>query len=168
MLWRRQYVPTHCTGHYYLGTNVFLQNAVEQENGATVLVVATETRVVARAFPAARPERTAAKVEDAVKRGESSLDVRGEKTGVIELSDVVVSYYCTVVNGKKGCCRNGKICTSGGGGGGGCVTSGYVQCAGENFCCRMYSHPHLPLVSHTHDHGFSLCPSSWWIHLLPR
>lgn len=84
-----------------------------------------------------------------------------------ELSDVAASYYCTVVNGKKGCCKNGKICTSGGGDGG-CVTSGYVECAGENFCCRMYSLPHLPLVSPTHDRGFPLCPSSCRIHLLPR
>ena len=49
---------------------MFLQNAVEQENGATALAVATGARVVARAFPAARPDRTAAKVEDAVKQGE--------------------------------------------------------------------------------------------------
>ena len=43
------------------------------ENGATVLVVATETRTVVRAFPAAHSERAVARVEDAVKRGESSL-----------------------------------------------------------------------------------------------
>lgn len=146
---------------------MFLQNAVEQDNGATALVVATGTRVVARAFPVARPDRTVAKVEDAVKRGESFLDPQGKEVCMAELSDVAASYYCTVVNGKKGCCKNGKICTSGGGDGG-CVTSGYVECAGENFCCRMYSHPHLPLVSPTHDRGFSLCPSSCWILLLPR
>ena len=53
------------------------------------------------------------------------------------------SYYCTVVNGQKGCCRNGKICTSGGGGGGECETTGYVRCPGENFCCRTYHYPHF-------------------------
>jgi hypothetical protein len=52
---------------------VFLQNAVEPDNGAIALAVVTETRMVAMAFPAVRSEPTVAKVEDAVKRGESSL-----------------------------------------------------------------------------------------------
>ena len=67
---------------------------------------------------------------------------------------MVASYYCTVVNGQKGCCKNGKICTSGGGGGGSeCATSGYVLCPGENFCCRMSRSPlppHPPLRPLTH------------------
>lgn len=42
------------------------------------------------------------------------------------------SYYCDEVDGQKGCCPNGKICTSGGGG---CPTAGYVPCAGDDFCC---------------------------------
>ena len=59
---------------------MFLQNAVEQENGATALAVATGARVVARACPAARPDRTAAKVEDAVKQGEQFFDSRGKES----------------------------------------------------------------------------------------
>ena len=46
---------------------------MEPDNGATALVVATETRMVVRVFPAARPDRTVAKVEDVAKRGKSSL-----------------------------------------------------------------------------------------------
>lgn len=61
------------------------------------------------------------------------------------------STYCAVANGESGCCPNGETCTGGGGGGGGggnnqeCTTTGYVPCAGDDFCCRMCSH--LPLVS---------------------
>jgi len=70
-------VRTH-TSHdplsfWVLTLAVFLQDAVEPDSGATVLVVATETRMVAMAFPAARSERAAAKVEDAANRGESPL-----------------------------------------------------------------------------------------------
>jgi hypothetical protein len=78
------------------------------------------------------------------------------KVGVTELPNVVVSYYCTVVNGQKGCCKNGKICTSGGGGGGGCVNSGYVPCAGDSFCCRTYPIPTCLLCHLLTTTGFPL------------
>ncbi|KAF9643700.1 hypothetical protein BDM02DRAFT_1366281 [Thelephora ganbajun] len=42
-------------------------------------------------------------------------------------------YYCVIVDGTKGCCRNGQICGSGGGGE--CVDPEYVRCPGEDFCC---------------------------------
>lgn len=42
-------------------------------------------------------------------------------------------WYCDVVNGVKGCCRNGRDC---GDAGGVCITQGYVPCPGETFCCR--------------------------------
>ena len=83
---------------------------------------------------------------------------------------LVTSYYCTVVNGKKGCCKNGKICTSGGGGGGGCVNSGYVPCAGENFCCRTYRYL-CSLSIHQIVHSLVRSPFPHYsgrIHLLPR
>lgn len=106
--------------------------------GVTVLVVASEPRMAVKVFLVAHPERVAARAEDAVNQGESSLlNARGG--GSMRLS-YVASYYCIVVNGQRGCCKNGKICTSGGGSG--CVTSGiYVRCAGENFCCRECSCP---------------------------
>jgi len=95
------------------------------------------------------------------------------KTDGTDPLNVVASYYCTVVNGKKGCCRDGKICTSGGGddgvssggGDGECTNSGYVPCAGDDFCCRACSYSHsLPI--HSHSREFSRC--SVRIHLLPR
>lgn len=46
---------------------------------------------------------------------------------------LVPSWHCDVVNGVKGCCRNGRDC---GTDDGVCTTSGYVHCEGENFCCR--------------------------------
>ena len=69
----RTYTSRDPFSFWVLTLAVFLQDAVEPESGVTVLVVATEMRMVAMAFPAARSERTAAKVEDAANRGEFPL-----------------------------------------------------------------------------------------------
>ena len=71
---------------------------------------------------------------------------------------VVGSYNCAVVNGQKGCCLNGKTCTSGGGGNNECVNTGYLPCAGEDFCCRTYPYPRFLIWRsvHSHSHVFSL------------
>ena len=75
------------------------------------------------------------------------MSAQGERA----YTSYATSYYCTVVSGQKGCCPNGKICTSIGG----CPTSGYVPCAGYDFCCRAYSHPHLLLSRLLKVAGFS-------------
>lgn len=54
---------------------------------------------------------------------------------VIPDSHLDPSYYCAVVRGVKGCCRNGRNC----GNEAVCGTSGYVPCEGESFCCRKPS-----------------------------
>ena len=46
-------------------------------------------------------------------------------------------YYCTVVNGKRGCCPNGKTCTCDPPPK--CTNPNYVLCPGENFCCRGFT-----------------------------
>ena len=60
------------------------------------------------------------------------------------------------MNGQKGCCPNGKICTSIGGGGQ-CANSAYVRCPNEDFCCRMY-HPPSPVASSTRSCSLPLSP----------
>ena len=42
-----------------------------------------------------------------------------------DLLDAAASYYCTVLNDRNGCCRNGRIYTLDGDSG--CVTPGYVR-----------------------------------------
>jgi len=61
-------------------------------------------------------------------------------------------YYCTAVNGQRGCCENGKICTSTSTPE--CTTTGYVLCSGENFCCRksILIIPNRPIFNTFHQH----------------
>lgn len=106
-------------------------------------------------FRAVLPERPVVKAEDAVTQGESLSGDFDKEDRCTETMGVVVSYYCDVVDGEKGCCPNGETCTSGGGGNGGCVNTGYVPCPGDDFCCRMCSHP-PPLALSTHNHDFIL------------
>jgi len=46
-------------------------------------------------------------------------------------------WYCDVVNGVKGCCRNGRTCESDNEDAV-CTNDGYVPCTGGNFCCRKH------------------------------
>ena len=71
----------------------------------------------------------------------------------IIFSDFERRYYCTVVNGQRGCCENGKTCTSSSTPE--CTTTGYVLCSGENFCCRksILIIPNRPTIFNTfHQH----------------
>ena len=36
------------------------------------------------------------------------------ETAATEVLNMVISLYCAVVDGRKGCCPNGETCTSGG------------------------------------------------------
>ena len=44
-------------------------------------------------------------------------------------------FYCSVVEGVRGCCQNGQTCTQNTAPPE-CTNPGYVLCPGENFCCR--------------------------------
>ena len=108
---------------------------------ATLQGVAKPLIPVAKEILVVRPVKVAAAVEDAVSRGTyQSLPTLGR------FSDLVgCRYYCTVVNGKRGCCPNGKNCN--GDPPPKCTKPNYVLCPGENFCCR----------------GFTLTAMSWLI-----
>jgi hypothetical protein len=59
-------------------------------------------------------------------------------------SCVSSSWYCDVVKGVRGCCKNGKTCGTDNDNAV-CTNAGYVPCTGENFCCREYILPCPPL-----------------------
>ena len=54
---------------------------------------------------------------------------------IVPASCMSSSWYCDVVNGVRGCCRNGKTCGTDSDNVV-CTTAGYVPCTGLNFCCR--------------------------------
>ena len=100
---------------------------------------------------AAPQERRVAKVEDAVTQGETFPE---GKTDMTKITNDISSYFCDVVEGQQGCCPNGETCTTGGGGNDECANTDYVLCPGEDFCCRMCSGSHVPLVPSAHNGGF--------------
>jgi len=73
-----------------------------------------------------------------------------------------LSYHCDVVNGVKGCCRDGRSCSS-------CTSTGYSPCPGENFCCRRPLPLYNPCLPHL-NHPLFTCSflSSGELRMLPR
>lgn len=71
-------------------------------------------------------------VEVAVPRGKCGLDAVRDRA----LTSPLTRQYCDVVDGQRGCCDDGEVCTAGPNEQ--CEDAGYVPCASYDFCCRKY------------------------------
>lgn len=72
------------------------------------------------------------------------------------------SYHCDVVNRVKGCCKDGRSCSS-------CTTDGYAICPGEDLCCPKPFPLHNPCLPHLNHPLFTFSfLSSGKLRVLPR